>query len=78
MFPHVDRTYRGVLLHNVYNIRDLIAGTHTSGGLEVTASILDKPYEIGQKVTQAVKDSLRSVADEMLGLWNYRVLPSYS
>jgi hypothetical protein len=78
MFCHVDRTYRGVVLHNVDTIQDLIAHTHTSSGLEVTVSILDKAYELGLKVSQAVKDSLRYVADKVLGIWNYRVLPSYA
>jgi hypothetical protein len=75
MFPHVDRSYRGVILKTVETVRDLITGTVTTTGLEVTASILHGVYETGCKVAAAARESIRCFRDALLGAWNYRILP---
>lgn len=75
MFPHVDRTYRGVILRTVETLRDLIRSTSTAGGLEVSATILRTVYETGLQVAESVKHSIRCLRDRMLGEWNYRILP---
>jgi hypothetical protein len=75
MFPHVDRAYRGVILKTAEAVRDLITGTVTTTGLEVTASILRGVYETGCKITAAAQESICCLRDALLGNWNYRILP---
>ncbi|MBD1845823.1 hypothetical protein H6F89_20925 [Cyanobacteria bacterium FACHB-63] len=41
LFPHVSRVCRGVILHNVQLLKNLIATTTTRTGLKVFTTILD-------------------------------------
>jgi hypothetical protein len=75
MFPHVDRSYRGVILQSVETVRDLVASTFTAGGLEVTASILRGVYQTGRKLASNALDNLRCLAHKTLPAWNYRIAP---
>jgi hypothetical protein len=75
MFPHVDRTYRGVILHSVETVCNLIASTCTAGGLEVTASILRRTYETGLHFAADALEHIRYIAAEILPAWNYRIAP---
>jgi hypothetical protein len=76
MFPHVDRSYRGVILRSLDTVRRLIASTVTAGGLEVTASILRNAYHTGLKITDAVMETIRCQAAKLLPAWNYRIEPN--
>ncbi|MDP2828410.1 MAG: ISAzo13 family transposase [Sulfuricellaceae bacterium] len=76
VFPHVTRACEGVVFGSVPLVKQLIENTHTSTGLKVTVDILDRVYETGRKVAQDIKSSLRVVADTLLPVWNYTVLPS--
>lgn len=78
MFPHVDRSYRGVILHSVETVRHLIASTLTAGGLEVTASILRGTYQTGLKIADAVLQTIRCLPAKLLAAWNYRIQPQTS
>jgi len=75
MFPHVDRSYRGVILQSVETVRRLIASTFTATGLEVTASILNKVYQTGLKTTADVLETIRHLPAKILAAWNYRIQP---
>jgi len=48
----------------------------TTAELLVTVDILDRVYETGRRVTQDMKSSLRVVADALLHVWNYTVMPN--
>jgi hypothetical protein len=78
MFPHVDRTYRGVILHTAETVRDLIHTTGTATGLKVTCNILNRIYETGLKVSNAVAANVQCRKDRILGHWNYRIVPHTS
>lgn len=75
MFPHVDRSYRGVILQSVETVRNLIASTFTAGGLEVSASILRSVYQTGLKFATDALEHIRCFANKTLPAWNYRVEP---
>lgn len=76
MFPHVDRSFRGVILRTAETVRDLIATTTTAGGLEVAASLLTNTYHTGLQLTAEIAATLRHLPDKLLPLWNYRILPN--
>lgn len=75
MFPHVDRSYRSVILQSVETVRSLIASTFTAGGLEVSASILHSAYQTGLKFAAEALENIRYFANKILPAWNYRVEP---
>ena len=88
LFPHLTRACAGVVLTSVGLVRELMSGAKTATGLEVTVKILDKVYEKGRQVAEAVKEEIRYQAgqvrekarivyDEKLPRWNYRVFPRY-
>jgi len=75
LFSHVERSLRGVILDCHETALDAIARTHTKTGLQVTARILGKVYDIGRKCS----DTFREIKDNfirhdaVLGQWNYLV-----
>ena len=75
VFPHVTRSMEGALLQDHEMVKELIEKTTTQTGLKVTVSIIDKVYELGKKVAKDFQISLKIVADEFLGQWNYRIQP---
>ena len=88
LFPHLTRACAGVVLTSVELVRELMSGARTVTGLEVKVQILDKVYEKGRRVAEAVKEEIRYQAgqmrertrlvyDEKLPRWNYRVFPEY-
>ncbi len=76
LFPHVTRACQGVVFSSVELVKQLMEKTHTSKGLRVVVTILDTVYEIGRKVAEDFKETLRIAFDEVLPHWNYRVIPA--
>ena len=76
LFPHLTRTCKGMILHSVDRVAELMRKATTRTGLRVDVTILDKAYELGRKVSQAVKESINLVRDTLLPRWNYRILPN--
>jgi hypothetical protein len=54
----------------------LIERTQTSAGLRVTVDILDRVYATGRKAALDLKESIRVVADALLPVWNYTLMPN--
>jgi hypothetical protein len=75
LFPHITRSMQGVLLKDHEMVKYLIEKTKTKTGLRVTASIINKVYEIGKEATKGFKASMKIKFDEILGQWNYRAIP---
>ena len=75
LFSHVERSLRGVILDCHETALDAVQRTRTKTGLNVTARILDKVYEVGRKCS----DTFREIKDKfirhdaVLGQWNYLV-----
>jgi hypothetical protein len=76
LFPHLTRTCKGVILHSVDRVAELMRKATTRTGLTVDVRVLDKVYALGRKVSQAVKESINLVRDAVLPRWNYRILPN--
>lgn len=75
LFPHITRACRGAIFRSLEFVRELMLGTHTETGLDVTVEILKNLYETGRKVSQQLRDSLQVVWDEQLPKWNYKLMP---
>jgi Rhodopirellula transposase DDE domain len=76
LFPHLTRACRGVILQNVELVAQLMRKARTRSGLSVVVDVVEKVYQIGTKVSAAAKKAVRIVRDEILPLWNYRIMPN--
>jgi hypothetical protein len=76
LFPHLTRVCRGLILHSVELVAELMGKAETRTGLSVVVKILDKVYKTGRQVSQATKDAVNLVRDADLPRWNYRILPN--
>lgn len=76
LFPHLTRVCRGVILHTIDVVAELMRKASTRTGLSVVVDILDKVYKTGRSVSQAAKDAVNLVRDAVLPRWNYRILPN--
>jgi len=75
LFPHVTRACQGVIFTSVALVKELMAKTHTSKGLQVVVDIIETVYQTGRKIADDFKANRRIVFDEVLPQWNYRALP---
>jgi hypothetical protein len=75
LFPHVTRTCQGVVFATIELVKELMEKTHTKTGLKAFVHIIDKVYQIGRKVPEEFKKTMRIVFDEILPKWNYRAVP---
>ena len=75
LFPHITRSLQGMVLTTHQLVKELMEKTTTKSGLRVFATILNRIYETGRKVTEGFKESMRIVFDDDLALWNYCAEP---
>lgn len=76
LFPHVTRAMQGVVFKNYKIVKQLIETTTTKNGLKVRVNIIEKVYEIGRKVKEGFKETMKIVFDNFLGKWNYTARPN--
>ncbi|MGB8698653.1 MAG: ISAzo13 family transposase [Thermosynechococcaceae cyanobacterium] len=76
LFPHLTRVCEGVIFDSVETVKDLMGMAKTKTGLKVLATVLDKVYQTGRKVTQGFKESMEIVFDAYLPKWNYTAKPN--
>jgi len=76
MFPHVTRACQGVVFESVELVKELMASTTTTKGLQVTVKIIDKVFETKRKVADDFKETMRIVFDQFLPQWNYTATPN--
>jgi hypothetical protein len=76
LFCHVTRACKGVVFESMEIVNDLISKTTTSKGLKVISSVKDKIFETGRKYSEGFKENMQIHFDDVLGKWNYRVIPS--
>lgn len=74
-FPHVTRACQGVIFTSIDLVKELMARTNTTTGLNAFVHIIDKVYETGRKVAVDFKENMRIVFDDFLPQWNYRAVP---
>ncbi|MEM1170431.1 MAG: hypothetical protein AAGJ08_15455 [Cyanobacteria bacterium P01_H01_bin.35] len=75
LFPHVSRVCQGVIFESLERIKDLMAKEKTHSGLKVFTTILDRGYQIGRKVKEDFKETMKIVFDDYLPQWNYTAQP---
>ena len=76
LFPHVTKACQGVIFTSVKLVKELIEKTHTSKGLTAFVHVIDKVYQIGRKVADNFKETMRIMFDDVLPQWNYRAVPA--
>lgn len=76
MFPHVTRACQGIVFESVELVKQLIADTTTTKGLQVMVKIIDKVFETGRKVDDDFKETMHIVFDQFLPQWNYTAKPN--
>jgi len=76
LFPHLTRACQGVIFTSVELVRELMAKATTRTGLHVHVAILDTIYQIGKKVADDFKTTMRILFDDYLPLWNYVAPPT--
>jgi hypothetical protein len=76
LFCHLTRACRGVILRSVELCAELMKKAKTRSGLSVVVDIVEKIYRTGAKVPEAAKGAVRIIRDEVLPMWNYRILPN--
>jgi hypothetical protein len=75
LFPHLTRACQAVVLKSVELVKELMSSAKTKTGLEVFASILDKPFATKRKVADDFKETMRIQFDDYLPKWNYTAIP---
>jgi len=75
LFSQIERTWSGVMLDSPQTALKTVERTTTETGLQVTARILDKVYEVGRKCSDTFRDIKDRFIrhDTVLGQWNYVV-----
>ena len=71
LFCHLSRSLKGVLCRSIEIVRDAIARTTTSTGLQTTVEVARRTYQAGIKATQAFRDNEPILRDKHLPLFNY-------
>ena len=75
LFCHLSRACQGVVFSTVALVKQLMEKARTQTGLRVVVDVLDKVYQTGRRVADAVKKALNLVRDPFLPKFNYRILP---
>jgi hypothetical protein len=76
VFPHLTRAMQGVVLTSYALVKTLLDAATTKTGLQVVTHLVTKVYETGKKVAEDFKATMRIVADQTLGQWNYCAIPA--
>ncbi|MEY4518370.1 MAG: hypothetical protein RLZZ499_969 [Cyanobacteriota bacterium] len=56
-------------------VKNLMVKAKTSTGLTVFATIFDRVYQTGRKVTEDFKKTMKIAFDDYLPQWNYTAKP---
>ncbi len=75
VFCHITRTWRGEPLESYEMVVNLIGSTRTNSGLEVHATLDEKDYDNGIKISDADYKSINLAPSKFHGEWNYVIRP---
>jgi hypothetical protein len=75
LFPHITRACSGMLFDTLETVVTLMRKASTRTGLRTTVNVIRRLYEIGRNATEAMKQNLKIVFDDLLPAWNYRAVP---
>lgn len=74
-FPHLQRSWEGVLFADYEIVKERAEQTTTQTGLKVVAWINEKLYQSGRKYSADFKETMTIAFDEQLPKWNYQIHP---
>jgi hypothetical protein len=74
-FPHLGRACSGMLFDTQETIVSLMRRATTSTGLKTTVNVIHRAYETGRNATEAMKQDLKILFDDLLPNSNYRATP---
>jgi hypothetical protein len=74
-FPHLQRSWEGVLFSDYEIVKERAEKTMTQTGLKVVAWINEKLYQSGRKYSVDFKETMTIAFDELLPKWNYQIHP---
>ena len=75
LFSEVTRNWAGVPLENLDILLNYLRSTTTRNGLRVEASLVDKAYRKGLKISPGHMEQLNIARDRNLPQWNYTIKP---
>jgi hypothetical protein len=75
LFPHLQRSWEGVLFSDYEIVKERAEKTTTKKGLKVVAWINEKLYQSGRKYSADFKETMTIAFDELLPKWNYQIHP---
>jgi len=75
MFSFISMNWQAVPLESYATVVNLIAGTHTRGGLKIGARLDRRMYEKGQKVADDVWSEIPVESHDTNPRWNYTIRP---
>ena len=75
LFPHIQRTWKGVVFKDYQIVKELIEKTTTKKGLKVIAWINEKIYKTGRKYAENFKENMTIIFNEAIPKWNYIIKP---
>ncbi len=75
MFCFISKNWAGEPLTTYYKALSFIRSTKTEKGLEVGASLIEKEYKVGLKVSKEQMDSLSIKRARVCPQWNYCIKP---
>ena len=76
MFSYISSNWRGQPLQSYEAIVQLIGSTTTKTGLKIEATLDDKNYETGRKVTDDEFAKINLTKGKTFSLWNYTIAPT--
>ena len=75
LFPHLQRSWEGVVFANYEIVKEQAEQTTTKTGLQVAAWLNEKVYQTGRKYSANFKATMTIVFDQVLPKWNYQIHP---
>ena len=75
LFPHLQRSWEGVVFANYQVVKERVEQTTTATGLRVVAWLNEKVYQTGRKYSANFKATMQIVFDQALPKWNYHLHP---
>lgn len=75
LFPHLQRSWEGVVFANYQIVKEQVEQTTTATGLRVVAWLNEKVYQSGRPYSANFKATMQVVFDHLLPKWNYHFHP---
>ena len=76
LFSHISSNWAGIPLESYETVLNYLRTTRNSSGLHVSARLVNKSYEKGERISQNDMDQLALTRHKILPRWNYTVAPS--